>query len=184
VRASRRPDTINLAPAVFGSRPRTSRLSDGPLVVTDPATTTIIGPGAALLTVKGEGRSPVFDLRGGSLALSGLTIAGRVRNQGGRLRLAHGLIRHDSARVLGGGLFNEGSAALTDVAVTGNRARVGGGLANLGTMMLDHVKIRGNSASAASGLFSGRSAMLITLGAPAEAPRRGEVSQFQRSSSS
>ena len=74
----------------------------GPLVLTDPATTTIIGPGAKLLTFKGNGRSRVFDVRGGSLALSGLTIAG------GR----------------GGGLRNDdGTLSLTDVRIRGNPAR-------------------------------------------------------------
>ena len=70
------PDTIIFDPAVFARKHRTIRIVGGPLVVTDPATTTIIGPGARLLTLKGNGRSGVFDVRGGSLALSGVAITG------------------------------------------------------------------------------------------------------------
>ena len=54
------PDTIIFDPAVFERKHRTIRIVGGPLVVTDPATTTIIGPGARLLTLKGNGRSGVF----------------------------------------------------------------------------------------------------------------------------
>src|SRR5262249_62307138 len=81
------PDTIILAPAIFRTKRRTIRVTGRPLVLTDQATTTIIGPGAHRLTIQGSGRSPVFKIDGGSLALSGLTIAGRLRNRGGRLRL-------------------------------------------------------------------------------------------------
>jgi Ca2+-binding RTX toxin-like protein len=53
------PDTIILDPAVFGSKRRTITLKGGPLVVTDPATTTIIGPGASLLAISGGGNDIV-----------------------------------------------------------------------------------------------------------------------------
>jgi hypothetical protein len=128
------PDTITFDPAAFGTRPRTIKLIGGPLVLTDPATTTIIGPGARLLTVKGDGKTRVFDLRGGSLALSGVTITGGradrgggLRNEGGRLVLSDVVIRGNRARV-GGGLFNDGTAVLSDVVIRGNRARIGCGL--------------------------------------------------------
>src|SRR5262249_37823801 len=91
------PDTIRLDPAVFGTRARTIRLTGGPLVLTDPATTTILGPGARRLTVRGDGRSRVFDIQGGAAALSGLTIAGRVRNGGDPMELTRVLVRHRAA---------------------------------------------------------------------------------------
>ena len=50
--------------------PRTIKLIGGPLVLTDKATTTIIGPGSRLLTFQGDGESRVFDIRGGSAAIS------------------------------------------------------------------------------------------------------------------
>jgi hypothetical protein len=128
------PDTITLDPAVFGKAPRTIALIGGPLVLTDPATTTIVGPGAERLTISGAGRSRVFDVRGGALALQGVTIrggradrGGGLRNRGGTVVLDHVILRGNRAGV-GGGLFNDGTAILSDVAVAGNRARIGPGL--------------------------------------------------------
>jgi hypothetical protein len=128
------PDTITFDPAVFGKAPRTIKLIGGPLVLTDPATTTIIGPGARRLTIQGDGKSRVFEIRGGSLALQGVTISGGradrgggIRNDGGTLALDRVVVRGNSARG-GGGLFNDGAAALSDVVIGGNRARIGSGL--------------------------------------------------------
>jgi hypothetical protein len=134
------PDTITFDPAVFGKAPRTITLIGGPLVLTDKATTTIRGPGAKLLTLQSDGRSRVFDIRGGSAAISGLTIRGGTARSGG--------------------LFNDGTAALTDVVIRGNRARLGGGLANFGTISLFRVALRGNRARVGGGLFNDGKATL------------------------
>jgi hypothetical protein len=162
------PDTIVLAPAASGARPRTLTLGGGPLVLTDPATTTIVGPGANRLTISGAGRGRVFDVQGGSLDLSGVTITGGraddgggIRNDGGRLALTGVILRGNSARILGGGLFNDGTATLTDVTVAGNSARGGGGIANLGTLELIRATIRGNFARVPRDLFNGLTATLI-----------------------
>jgi hypothetical protein len=132
------PDTITFDPAAFGKTPRTIRLMGGPLVLTDPATTTIIGPGASLLKISGGGKIRAFDIRRGSLALSGVTITGAsadlgggVRNRGGTLVLSNVVIRGNRA-VVGGGLFNNGSATLSGVAIKGNRAVVGSDWFNSG----------------------------------------------------
>jgi hypothetical protein len=162
------PDTIVFATAAFGSRARTIALRGGPLVLTDKATTTIVGPGAGRLTIDGAGRSRVLDVRGGSLAVSRLTIAGGradygggVRNDGGRLALTDVVLRGNSARVLGGGLFNDGTAMLRDVTVVGNAAAVGGGIANTGKWTRAAVVIRRNSARFARDLFDSRPASLV-----------------------
>jgi hypothetical protein len=140
------PDTIIFDPAFFGTKHRTIRLVGGPLVLTDPATTTIVGPGARLLTISGGRRSRVFDIRGGSLALDGMTITGGRADRGG-------------------GIYNDrGTLALDDVVLRGNRARVGGGLYNNGAATLTDVVIRGNTARAGSGLFSARAATLTWRG--------------------
>jgi hypothetical protein len=161
------PDTIVFATSAFGSRARTIALRGGPLVLTDKATTTIVGAGAGRLTIDGAGRSRVFDVRGGSLAVSRLTIAGGraddgggVRNDGGRHRLTDVVLRGNSARVLGGGLFNDGTAMLRDVTVVGNAAAVGGGIANTGTWTRAGVAIRRNFARFARDLFDSRPAGL------------------------
>jgi parallel beta-helix repeat protein len=136
------PDTIIFDPAFFGTKRRTIRLVGGPLVLNDPATTTIVGPGANRLTISAGRKSRVFDIEGGSLALEGLTIT-------------------DGRAERGGGILNDrGTLALDHVVLRGNRARLGGGLYNNGTTTLTDVVLRGNTAGAGSGLFSTRSATL------------------------
>jgi hypothetical protein len=115
------------------------KLSGGPLVLTDPATTAIVGPGARFLTLSGGRKSRVFDVRGGSLALSGVTIkggrngrGGSIRNDGGTLALDHVVLRGNPARA-GGRLFGNGTTTLTDVIIRGNEARTGRGLCNAGS---------------------------------------------------
>ena len=143
------PDTIVLDPTVFGTKSRTIRLTGGPLILTDPATTIIIGPGAKRLTISGGGKSRVFDIQGGSVAISALTISG------GRADL-------------GGGLRNEGgSLTLTKVAIRGNRALIGRGLFKNGSASLTDVVIRGNKAPVGSGLFKTRRATLSWRWSPA-----------------
>ena len=112
------PSTITFDPAFFGTKRRTIRLTGGPLVFTDPAMITIVGPGARRLTIGGGGKSGVFDVEGGSLSLSGVTIAngnadlgGGLRNEGGRLVLTNVLIQGNRA-IVGGGLFNDGRTTL------------------------------------------------------------------------
>jgi hypothetical protein len=130
------PDTIILDPPALGSKSQTIRLTGGPLVLTDPATTTIIGPGARRLTLSGGGRSRVFDIEGGSLDLSGVTIAGGkaargggVLNEGGQLALTDVVIHGNRAR-MGGGLYNDGRTTFSGVTINGNRALIGGNVFN------------------------------------------------------
>jgi parallel beta-helix repeat protein len=143
------PETIIFDPADSGTKPKTIRLIGGPLVLTNPATTTIIGPGAKQLTITGGDRSRVFDIEGGSVAISGLTITGGRANDGG-------------------GLLNDGGTLqLTDVTIRGNRARLGGGLFNSGAVALSDVIIRGNTARVGSDLFNTRRAILSWRRSPA-----------------
>ena len=113
------------------------------MVLTDPATTTIIGPGARRLTLSGGGKSRVFEIEGGSLDLSGVTITGGKADRGG-------------------GVLNEGGRlALTDVVIQGNRARMGGGLYNDGRTTLSRVLIEGNHATVGPEVFNTRAATLL-----------------------
>jgi hypothetical protein len=125
------PDTITFDPSFFGKARRMIVLTGEPLVLTDPATTTIVGPGAKRLTISGGGKSQVFDIQGGSLALSGITITGgsadlggAVRNRGGTLVLKDVAIRGNQAFV-GGGLFNSGRMTMRGVTIKSNRALIG-----------------------------------------------------------
>src|SRR5262249_48828005 len=97
-------NTITFDPTVFGTTPQTITLSSGPLELTDPATTTIAGPGAELLSISGKKATRVFDIEGGSVTLSGLTVTGGFADRGG-------------------GLFNNGGAvSLENAEVSNNRA--------------------------------------------------------------
>ena len=127
------------------------------------------GPGANLLTVNGNG-SRVFDIAGGSAAISGLTVsdgylsagygAGVCNNQG-TLSLTDVTISGNEAvgGNSGGGLANlGGTTTLTDCTVSGNvvgRGDDGGGLFNDGgTTTLTDCTVSGNNASDGGGLFN------------------------------
>ena len=104
------PNTITFDQAVFGSTSQIITLADGPLSLTDTETTTIAGPGAKLLTISGNNANQVFDIEGGSVAISGLTVSG-------------------GKTVHGGGLYNNGGRlSLTDCTISGNAANFGGGV--------------------------------------------------------
>ena len=175
--ASDQASTINFS-SQFNT-PQKITLTGGPLVLSNPATTTITGPGENVLTISGKNASRVFGITPGSAAsLSGLTITGGkvngngggIRNDGGTLALDDVVLRGNSARV-GGGLFNNGSATLTDVIARGNHASIGGGVFNKGSATLTDVVTRGNTAVVGSGVFSARTATLtrsgLSIGAPA-----------------
>ena len=65
--------------------PQTITLTSGQLTLNGRASITIAGPGANLLTVSGNDASGVFDVEGGSVALSGLTLTGGRDVRGGGL---------------------------------------------------------------------------------------------------
>jgi hypothetical protein len=115
---------------------KTITLGGSALTLTDPATTTISGPGAGRLSVSGNNTSRVFAINpGASAALSGLTIKG-------------GLASGTGSASRGGGLVNRGTTSLTDCTVSGNRATisVGGGLYNAaGSLSLTNCTVSGNT---------------------------------------
>ena len=155
------PQTITFDPAVFGTTPQTIILTYGELTMNNPATTTIQGPGANLLTVNGGGKNQVFDIEGGSAALSGLMITGGkadfgggLYNDGGTLSLTECTVSGNSA-TYGGGVanVNAGTTTLADSTVSGNSAQYGGGVANVksGKTTLVDATVSGNSASVTGG---------------------------------
>jgi hypothetical protein len=98
----------------------------------------IQGRGPAQTIVDGGGLSRVFHvLPGAGLFLSGMTVRGGV----------------DFA---GGGIFNEGTMALTSVEVVGNHASFGGGVANSGlaSLTMTGVTLAGNTADVNGGGLS------------------------------
>ena len=124
-------DFIDFFGGLFGT-PQTITLTGGQLTFTDAATTTITGPGAALLSVSGNNASGVFNISSGaSAAISGLRVTG-------------------GKAVQGGGIINSGNVTLSAITVSGNTAAGGGfgggGIANYGTLTLTNSTISGNTA--------------------------------------
>jgi fibronectin-binding autotransporter adhesin len=119
----------------LGSAPATITLTGGSLDLSNSlAPITINGPGAGLLTISGDDSDRVFDLEPNVTAsLSGLTITG------------------GSSTYLGGGLYNLGTATLTDCVITRNFSSDfylgGGGLVNKGTLTLVGCTISNNYAT-------------------------------------
>ncbi len=122
--------------------PRMITLTGDALMLTGTATTTITGPGANLLTINGNNISRVFEIAGGSAAVSGLTITGGNATSGA-----------------GGGVWNnDGDLTLTDVVISGNNVTeagfnlTGGGLASSGgSTTLTNCTLSHNSCIANSG---------------------------------
>ncbi len=83
------------------------------------------------------------EVQDGPAAISGLTVTGGTAD-------------------VGGGLYNDGTATLNHVLVSGNRATVGG-VANFGTMSLTQVVIRGNRALDGGGLYNDGTATLTNV---------------------
>ena len=153
-------DTISFDPVVFGS-PRTINLDGTELLLSDPATTTITGPGASLLTVTGGNASRVFEVAAGaSASISGLTITGGNASDGGGL-LNSGTLSLSATNVVGntasqggGGVYTarDGTSTLTDCTISGNSAAVGGGVESYdATTGLNRCTISGNQANATGG---------------------------------
>src|SRR5262249_46053472 len=129
---------ITFDPSAFGSA-QTISLTSGQLELSNTTgTETISGP-AAGLTISGGGQSRVFQVdQGVTASISGVTItAGTVSGYGS-----------------GGGLYNIGTATLTNCTVSGNSAGyAGGGVFNSGgTTTLTNCTVSGNSAHYGGGL--------------------------------
>jgi fibronectin-binding autotransporter adhesin len=143
------PNTITFAPGVTGTI--TLQAALGVLSITD--STTIIGPGARVLAVSGNGVTSVFGLSAGTTAISGLTISGGV------------VIGPPAGLAIGGGIFNQATLTLSDCALSGNQARggdntsaggnggdaAGGAIANSGVLTLKRCTFSGNAATGGLG---------------------------------
>ena len=176
-------DTITFDPTVFAT-PQTITLTAGSLALTDTATTTITGLGAALIRVSGNHADAVFQItNGASAALSGMAITagsaalgGGVHNDG-TVTLTDCTLIGNSASGHGGGLYNFGTATLINCTASGNSADEGGGVYNAGTATLINCTISGNSANKGGGIYhAGLSVTLLnTIVAGNSAPANTDV---------
>jgi hypothetical protein len=155
--------TITFDPAVFATA-QTITLTIGQLGLANTSgTETIAGPAAGVI-VSGGGASRVFQVDSGVTAtLSGLTItAGSVSGypgggglyNAGTANLTNCTVSGNNSTFSGGGLDNGGTANLTNCTISGNSANYlrGGGLFNSGTATLTDCTISGNSANYGGGL--------------------------------
>ena len=161
------PDTITFDPAALGNGPGRSCCQDGPLVLTDPATTTIVGPAVSADDQRRRSGPGVRRTRriAGPLGPDGRgRPGGRRRRDPKRRRPTRADQRHpprQPASGRGGGLFNSGTAVLDNVTVYGNTDGTGDGVANVGALTSKRVTIRGNFARPAGGLFDSLAARLF-----------------------
>ena len=135
----------------------TIALTDGgPLVVEQNLT--IVGPGAAVLTIHGGNASQIFTIAGAAaVSISGVTIAGGHADyfggailNGGRLTLTDCVLSGNSAGFFGGAIYNTGSLTITGGGLSNNFAefRAGAIYSETGsTLTLDHTTLSGNSSS-------------------------------------
>ena len=122
---------IEFDPTVFSS-PQSITLTATLDLSETPGLMVIEGPGADRLTISGGNAATVFTVESGVTAsLSGLTISGGSTTGGG------------------GGLYNAGTATLTDCTISGNSAKYGGGAYDYdgAKLTLTDCTISGNSAT-------------------------------------
>ena len=150
-------DTVMFAPNVTNA----ITLTSGELALS--SSVNIAGPGASLLAVSGYNSSTVFDILGGNINISGLTI----RN--GRAAGFSGNTEQSGFDGRGGGIFNQGNLALTSCMIVSNSvtggqggstdantagngaAGLGGGIYNIGPLSLTDCVIGYNTAVGGSG---------------------------------
>jgi Right handed beta helix region len=134
-------DIINFDPAFF-STPRTIALATSLTVSQDVS---IVGPGAANLTVNGGGAVRDFfievDGKAGNVTLSGMTITG-------------GFV---AATAIGGGIFTDDNTVIDSCIITGNTAGAGGGVttSNYGQLTIRNSTVSSNTANGAATIGGG-----------------------------
>jgi predicted outer membrane repeat protein len=153
-------DTIHFMAGLTG----TITLTTGELQLS--RSVTITGPGANVLGVSGHNASRVFEVVAGATdAVSGLTITagqpggssggGVLVDTGGTLALTSSALSDNSARSVGGGLFNNGTVTVTESTLSGNSSGTGGGgIYNTGTLTVIGSTFSGNSAPSGGGIYS------------------------------
>jgi hypothetical protein len=127
IQAASAGDTITFDPSVTG----TITLTSGELPITQSLS--ILGPGAATLAISGNDASRVFDITGGTVAISGLALAHALL----------GSLQNGGAIYHGGG----GSLTVTDDVFTNNEANSAGAIEeDAGTLTVSDCTFENNQA--------------------------------------
>ncbi|WP_430450746.1 DUF4347 domain-containing protein [Rhodopirellula europaea] len=140
---------------------------------------TIVGHGINITIIDADELSRIFDVRGGTLTLSDVTLQGGNASgeMGGAIRVeapSAGLVLQralltDNTATEGGAIGNKGTIELTDVAIIGNggvngyATNTGGGITNRGTATLNRGTLSGNVATVGGAIFVESSATSLSL---------------------
>ena len=124
----------------------------------------IIDGGSHKIIVDGNAASRVFNITGGGVAISNLTIQNGKTSQPVSLGITR--LPPTSYAYSGGGIFNAGALILSNSTLSGNSvpsiSGAGGGVFNLGSLLVYNSTIYGNSAYAGGGIASaGNMSMVI-----------------------
>ena len=131
-------DTIVFTPSIATFTVGTPTAIDN---TTPGVTLAIDGNGQSATAVSGNNANSVFDILGGTVTISGLTIENGIESQGS----------------YGGGISNNAGSTLTvtDSTVSDNSGAVGGGIYNVGTSLtVTDSTLSGNSGGNGAGIFS------------------------------
>jgi hypothetical protein len=149
--------TISFASNVVG----TITLTSGVLGISKNLS--IIGPGARVLRLNANNNSQVFEVLGGNVSISGLTLAN------GRSVGTAGGFEQNGAQARGGGVFNQTTLALNDCILSNNAAiggqggptasgfaggggnGLGGAIASIGALAMTNCYLVASSASGGTG---------------------------------
>ncbi|MBL8963808.1 MAG: right-handed parallel beta-helix repeat-containing protein [Phycisphaeraceae bacterium] len=146
----------------------TITLTSGELVVTESLS--ILGPGAGVVSLDGNGASRVLRYESGTSSISGLRIIGGQAFNGGAIRNAGTLTvsnstiaNNQSSAGGGGGIDNTGVLTITNSTIGGNNAGIGdgGGIRNSGSVTIINSTISGNQAVGGGALANFGPSMVI-----------------------
>ena len=154
----------------------TITLATGQLNVSNSVT--ILGPGPGALTVSGNGTSPVFNITGANVAISGLTIANgqsaengaginAAGSPGSSLTVNNCVITNNSTTLDGGGIYSSLGVILTvtNCTISGNSApnSSGGGIFDDqgGTLTVVDSTLANNSAAYGGAIYNHLSKLTI-----------------------
>ena len=164
-------DAINIPLGVYTLSLGTELTIDQNLTLTGAGSGDTIIQAAAS---SADATSRVFNITGGTVAVSGVTVQNGNNGDGGgilnsgTLNLTNSTVSNNTANVGGGGIFNVGgNLTLTDSTVSGNTASLlrGGGIHNFdGTLTLTNSTVTGNtSKNSGGGIYNSFNNGTLTL---------------------
>ena len=129
----------------------------------------IVGAGVGLSIIRGETLDRMFEIHGGIVSISGVSIEGGVqgaiRNNGGMLTITDSAVTNNTNMYsLGGAVINtSGTLTVNNCTISGNTANWdGGGILNYGTLIVTGSTISNNQAMREGGGILNHGALTVT----------------------